>query len=103
DCGWMRNGAWRMAGEEREAVAAFLGIAGGDAAPASKGYCADRNVNLTSIPKGSWNGWSPSAENTRYQPREAAGLTFDQVRRLKMKMAYGVEGDVKAIGAPSVI
>src|SRR5262245_47810074 len=39
DFGVMMNVASPMTREEREAVAAFLGIAVGDAAPASKGYC----------------------------------------------------------------
>jgi polyvinyl alcohol dehydrogenase (cytochrome) len=103
DFGVMMNVASPMTREEREAVASFLGTPGRDATPTSKDYCADRNLNLTSIPKGSWNGWSPSPENTRYQPREAAGLTLDQVRRLKLKWAYGFEGDVNVIGAPTVI
>src|SRR5215475_1755987 len=59
DFGVMMNVASPLTREEREAVAAFLGTPGGDATPTAKNYCADRNVNLTSIPKGSWNGWSP--------------------------------------------
>jgi len=98
DFGLMMNVASVMTRDEREAVAAFLGIPGGAAAPAPKSYCADRNVNLTSIPKGAWNGWSPSTDNTRYQSRDAAGLSVDQVKRLKLKWAYGFEGDVNAIG-----
>jgi polyvinyl alcohol dehydrogenase (cytochrome) len=69
----------------------------------SQHYCAERNVNLTSIPKGSWNGWSPSSENARYQTREAAGLTVEQVQRLKLKWAYAFDGDVNSIGAPTVM
>ena len=103
DFGVMMNVASPMTRDEREAVATFLGAAGGDAAPSPKNYCADRNVNFTSIPKGAWNGWSPTTENTRYQTREAAGLTAEQVPRLKLKWTYGFEGDVNAIGAPTVI
>ena len=103
DFGVMMNVASPMTREERDAVATFLGTAGADAVPAPKNYCADRNVNLTSIPKGSWNGWSPSTENVRYQPRYAAGLTVDQVPRLKLKWAYAFQGDVNTIGAATVI
>src|SRR5262245_26229079 len=103
DFGVMMNVASPMTREERDAVATFLGTAGADAVPPPKNYCADRNVNLTSIPKGSWNGWSPSTENVRYQPRDAAGLTVDQVPKLKLKWAYGFQGDVNTIGAPTVI
>ncbi len=103
DFGVMVNIASPMTREEREAVAAFLGIPGADAVALPKNYCADRTVSLNGIPKGAWNGWSPSTENTRYQTREAAGLTAAQVPRLKLKWAYGFDGDVNAIGAPSVI
>ena len=103
DFGVMMNVASPMTREERDAVATFLGGAATDTLQAPKNYCTDRSVNLTNIPKGSWNGWSPSTENTRYQPRETAGLTVDQVRRLKLKWAYAFDGDVNTIGAPAVI
>jgi len=35
----------------------------------------------------SWNGWSPDAGNTRYQPD--AGLTAEQTSKLKLKWAFG--------------
>ena len=43
--------------------------------------------------RSSWNGWSPSVTNTRFQTAEAAGLSIDQVRKLKLKWAFGFEGD----------
>ena len=103
DFGVMINVAGPMTREEREAVATFLSVAGGDAPAEPKNVCADRNVNLNAIPKGAWNGWSPTTENTRFQTSDAAGLTANQVPRLKLKWAYGFDGDVNAIGAPSVI
>ncbi len=103
DFGVMVNIASPMTREERDAVASFLGLPGADAFSPPKNYCAERTVNLTAIPKGAWNGWSPAGENTRYQPAGAAGLTAAQVPRLRLKWAYGFEGEVNAIGAPSVI
>src|SRR5262245_10489428 len=67
DFGVMMNVASPMTREEREAVATFLGTPGGDTTPTAKNNCADRNVNLTSIHKGTWNGWSAFRENPRYQ------------------------------------
>src|SRR5262249_61361045 len=58
DFGVMMNVASPMTREERDAVATFLGMGAADAVTAPKNYCADQNVTLTSIPKGSWNGWS---------------------------------------------
>ena len=103
DFGVMMNVASPMTRDEREAVAGFLGVSRPDSVVPPKNYCADRNVKLNGIPKGAWNGWSPTTENSRYQTSEAAGLTVQQVQRLKLKWAYGFEGDVNAIGAPTVI
>ena len=105
DFGSMGSVATTLRRDERDAVAAYLGVAGGNetAAIPAKAYCADRTVKLASQPKTEWNGWSPSATNTRYQPRDAAGLTTDQVRRLKLKWAYGFEGDILAFAQPTVL
>src|SRR5262249_50322581 len=53
--------------------------------------------------KTDWNGWSPTGANTRFQPREAAGLSFGDVPRLKLKWAYGFEGDIIAFSQPTVL
>jgi polyvinyl alcohol dehydrogenase (cytochrome) len=103
DFGSMGTVATTLRRDERDAVAAYLGLAGSNEAPPAKAYCADRSVTLASHPKAEWNGWSPSATNTRYQPRDAAGLTTDQVRRLKLKWAYGFEGDILAFAQPTVL
>jgi polyvinyl alcohol dehydrogenase (cytochrome) len=103
DFGVMMNIASPLTREEREAVASYLGTAVGDAVRTPKNYCRDHAVNLTAIPQGAWNGWSPTSENARYQPRQAAGLTVAQIPKLKLKWAYGFDGDVNAIGAPSVV
>jgi len=103
DFGVMMNVASPLTREDREAVANFLGIPGGDAAVRPKNYCADRTVRIASIPEGAWNGWSPASDNARYQTGRAAGLSAAQIPRLKLKWAYGFEGDVNAIGAASVL
>jgi polyvinyl alcohol dehydrogenase (cytochrome) len=61
------------------------------------------SVTLPASLKSSWNGWSPSATNTRFQDAQDAGLTVDQVRKLKLKWAFGFEGDVIVFAQPSVI
>src|SRR5579885_1062205 len=61
-----------------------------DAQPASAA-CPDKTVAISGAPSG-WNGWSPSPSNTRFQNSDAAGLTVDQVRKLKLKWAFGFEG-----------
>jgi polyvinyl alcohol dehydrogenase (cytochrome) len=100
---------------EREAVANYLGTA--DRAAQNIGLCgADDGVSSSANSRGkdgplktdgpshvnsAWNGWSPSATNTRFQ--ESAGLTVDQVSKLKLKWAFGFEGDTIVFSLPSVI
>ena len=69
--------------------------------PASAFCEADRRISGNQTP-GNWNGWSPSPSNTRYQSAEAAGLTAQQIRKLKLKWAMGFPGDVTAFAAPTV-
>jgi polyvinyl alcohol dehydrogenase (cytochrome) len=103
DFGLMSNVAGPLKRDERDAVAAYLGSATtGDAVPA-KAYCVDRSVKLGSSNDPQWNGWSPSPGNTRYQSGTVAGLNVNQVRRLKLKWAYGFEGDVVAFAQPTVL
>jgi polyvinyl alcohol dehydrogenase (cytochrome) len=103
DFGKMGGVATTMRRDERDAVAAYLGAAVANEAPPAKAFCADREVKLAGSPQQAWNGWSPSTGNTRYQPGEAAGLTIDQLRRLKLKWAYGFDGDIVAFAQPSVL
>jgi polyvinyl alcohol dehydrogenase (cytochrome) len=88
--------------EEREAVAAYLGSS---AVPnlGPEAFCRDRKVTVASSTKIEWNGWSPSPGNTRYQPAEAAGLTVEQVRNLKLKWAFGFDGDLTSFSQPAVL
>jgi polyvinyl alcohol dehydrogenase (cytochrome) len=103
DFGLMNNIATKLSQEEREAVAAYLGIPGGNDQPPATAYCADRTVKLTGRGKAEWNGWSPALTNTRYQSNDAAGLTIGQLPRLKLKWAYGFDGDIIAFSQPTVL
>jgi polyvinyl alcohol dehydrogenase (cytochrome) len=49
-----------------------------------------------------WLGWGNELANTRFQDAPAAGLTPDQVPRLKLKWAFGFPGDVNLNSQPSV-
>src|SRR5438876_570586 len=103
DFGVMNNIATKLRQEEREAVAGYLGIPGGSDQPPAKAFCADRTVKVTAGAKTEWNGWSPALTNTRYQPGNAAGLSFGDVPRLKLKWAYGFDGDIIAFSQPTVL
>ena len=103
DFGVMNNIATKLRQDEREAVAAYLGIPGDIPRPPATAYCQDRSVKLTGAAKAQWNGWSPAPTNTRYQPNDAAGLGFGDVARLKLKWAYGFDGDIIAFSQPTVL
>ena len=95
--------AYTMSIPEREAVAKYLGLAGAEPAPPTNAFCKDRAVKLAANPKIQWNGWSPDALNWRYQNSDAAGLSIDQVKRLKLKWAFAFEGDLTAFAQPTIL
>ncbi|HEY6347315.1 MAG TPA: PQQ-binding-like beta-propeller repeat protein [Bryobacteraceae bacterium] len=49
-----------------------------------------------------WNGWGVNTNNTRFQTSAAAGISADQVPRLKVKWAFGFPGDIQAYAHPAV-
>ena len=103
DIGPMISIAYPMNRTEREAVAAYLGKATADAAPPPEAFCKDRGINkLSDTSNFTWNGWSPQGDNARYAPPELGGLTLAQVGKLKLKWAFGFEGDVTAFAQPTV-
>ena len=51
----------------------------------------------------SWNGWGVTITNSRFEPLEAAGLTADNVPRLKLKWAFGLPGASSGGTQPVVV
>ena len=103
DFGLMMAVAYPLKREERVAVANFLGTQAQDAPPPASAFCSAGMPPLSAASAPSWAGWSPSLSNTRYQSAEQAGLSSTQVRHLKLKWAYGFDGDVTSFGAPTVL
>lgn len=103
DTGAMMAIAFTMHRDERLAVASYLGTPDAVAGPRSTAFCADRTVRLNANAAGTWNGWSPAADNARFQPAARAGLTSESVGSLRLKWAFGFEGDVSAFAQPTVI
>lgn len=64
--------------------------------PASSGIST-----LSAAP--AWNGWGVDATNGRFQPAKAAGLSADQVSRLKLKWAFGLPGATAVYGQPALV
>jgi polyvinyl alcohol dehydrogenase (cytochrome) len=46
-----------------------------------------------------WDGWGQNKSNTRFQESKQAGITADQVSRLKVKWAFGFPGEQTSNGA----
>ena len=103
DFGAMMTVAYPMSRNERQAVAAYIGTNAPAIVFPPSAYCTDRRAIVSDRPKSSWNGWSPDSNNARYQSAEAAGLSIDQLRDLKLKWAFGFDGDVTAFSQPTVI
>jgi polyvinyl alcohol dehydrogenase (cytochrome) len=103
DSGAMMAVGFTLSRDERLAVAAYLGTAEVISGPPPAAFCRSRSFTLSSVPLRSWNGWSPDTNNTRFQPTEVAGLSYADVRRLRLKWAFGFDGDVAAVAQPTVI
>lgn len=91
--------------EERREIASFLsGKATEKLAGSSDGQCARDAAGFPEPLDGPrWNGWGADSGNSRFQPAAMAGLTADQVPRLKLKWAFGFPSVIAAAGQPAVI
>ncbi len=65
--------------------------------PAAAFCAADRERAFADpLVKPHWNGWGADLEQHRFQPAEMAQLTAEQVRKLKLKWAFGFPGVLRA-------
>jgi polyvinyl alcohol dehydrogenase (cytochrome) len=103
DFGLMMSVAYPMRREERQAVADYLGATGAEARPPASAFCPAGHVPLAGSAAGTWNGWSPSGSNTRYQTPDQAGMGIGQVPHMKLKWAFGFADDVTAFAEPTVL
>jgi polyvinyl alcohol dehydrogenase (cytochrome) len=103
DTGAMMSVAFTMSRDERLAVAAHLGTSDVVAGPLPSAFCSNRSIGLAASPAVAWNGWSPGTDNARFQSQAAAGLRVEQVRNLKLKWAFGFDGDASAFAQPTVL
>src|SRR4029453_7141861 len=106
--GSMRVQAEGLPDETKRGIAEFLSDR-----KLSSGEVADARMMSNRCPSGpsafnasngpSWNGWGVTPINTRFQPAEAAGLSRDQFKGLKVKWAFGVPGAAAVYGQPSLV
>ncbi|MEO8025929.1 MAG: PQQ-binding-like beta-propeller repeat protein [Bryobacteraceae bacterium] len=102
--GLMRVQGSRLSGPERRAIAEFLTgkKLGGDVTGANIGRCEVRPAMKNPADRPLWNGWGADTANTHFQPVSQAGLTADQVPKLKLKWALGFPDATSAWAQPSV-
>jgi len=101
--GVMREQGSDLSDAEKKAVAEFLGTAPPNAPPPSTaGVCTSTApFDPTKAPQ--WNGWGVDPTNQRFQPAAQAGLTAEQVPKLKLKWAFGFPNATSARGLPSIV
>ena len=100
-----------LTAEQRRQVAEYiagrpLGASASGDASAMPNRCsaAQSNERAFADPaKGpSWNGWGVDLGNSRFQTAAAAGLSADQVLKLKLKWAFGFPNASSMYGQPSI-
>src|ERR1700674_1012140 len=109
ETGVMRDMAGSLTPAQRDAIAAFLTgnapRAKSDAAPhPPNGLCPASSKPFSVEPSApQWSGWSSDLSNHRFQPAAMAGVSAADVPRLKLKWAFGFEGDSLAFSQPTIV
>jgi polyvinyl alcohol dehydrogenase (cytochrome) len=109
ETGAMREVVGSLTPGERDAIATYLTgkapnpLANEVARPVA-GMCAPLATNFIVMPGApQWNGWSVDVQNHRSQPAAMAGLSAADVPRLKVKWAFGFDGDTLTFSQPSIV
>jgi polyvinyl alcohol dehydrogenase (cytochrome) len=96
----------RRTAAERVAIAEFLaGRSLGHeppTAPPPTALCKEQAAWTNPLAGPHWNGWGAGLTNRRFQPAAQAGLSADDVPRLRLKWSFGFPGDIQAYAQPAV-
>src|SRR5438067_1239330 len=92
--GVMKGQGANLSEDQRRMLATFmsgrtLGSESQGDAKNMPNQCASNPTMADPLSGPAWNGWGVDLTNTRFQSAKAAGLTADQVPRLKLKWAFG--------------
>ncbi|HWZ46588.1 MAG TPA: PQQ-binding-like beta-propeller repeat protein, partial [Candidatus Saccharimonadales bacterium] len=103
ETGRMKDQGSLLRPEQRRALSEFLsGKPFGQEQPAAAiGLCKNTEAEF-SPSANDWNGWAPDLTNARFQPAERAGLTAEQVPRLKVKWAFAFPNSPFSWGSPTI-
>jgi polyvinyl alcohol dehydrogenase (cytochrome) len=67
-------------------------------------FCAARaQLPRNALQSPAWNGWGVTITNSRFEPAETAGISADEVPRLKLKWAFGFPGATSGGTQPVVV
>ena len=106
--GVMKSQAEGLTDEQKRGIAEYITLrpmgssAKGDAS-SMKNQCSVAAPIGELSARALWNGWSPDHSNARFQSSGAAGITADQIPRLKLKWAFGFPGATSAYAQPTVV
>ena len=106
--GVMVQQAQNLTNDEKRMVAEFFGgrpLGSADAGDAKNmtNHCAANPAMGDPAAGPSWNGWGNGLANARFQDAKDAGLTPEQVSRLKLKWAFAFPVGVETYGQPTIV
>lgn len=106
ETGVMREQGAGLSAVQRRVLAVFLSRTNGTDAAATAsmapgGACAPSTAAFQPGERGDWNGWGASPANDRFQ--RSAGFIPSEVPKLKLKWAFGFEGDNSAATQPAIV
>jgi len=79
-----------------------LGAVQAGPASAMKNHCESKPLgDPRKMPM--WNGWGADLGNSRFQPASSAGITADQVPKLKLRWAFGFPNGRSGYGQPTIV
>src|SRR6202044_39009 len=81
----------------------LIGSTGAGDAKAMPNHCASNPPVADPASAPGWNGWGAGPGNTRFQAAKAAGITAEQVPRLKLKWAFGFPMGLSTYGQPTIV
>ncbi len=102
--GLMKDQGASLNATEKQTIAEFLTgkTIGQNAKARQTGLCSSTSAAFN-LNGPSWNGWGNDLANSRFQTTANAGLTADQIPRLKLKWAFAFPDTAIANGQPTVV
>ncbi len=102
--GVMKIQAAALTKPEKAAVSEYLGTAPAVETKSAANACPGANPRASARPvSGDWSSWGVDAANSRFQTAQAAGLTAEQIPRLKLRWAFSLGAGAEPRSQPAVV